>query len=79
MEYVLKPLFTEHLPRLYPRDMDKVFFHHDKASSHTANLTIEYLEQMKDELGISYLNKKDIPVKCSDGSSLLDFFGFCFL
>ena len=78
VEYVLEPLFTEHLPRLYPKDMDKVFFHHDKASSHTADLTIEYLEQMKDELGISYLNKHDIPVKCPDGSPL-DFFGFGYL
>ena len=78
VDYVLKPLFTEYLPRLYPTDMDKVFFHHDKASSHTANYTNEYLEQMKDELGISYLNKKDIPVKCPDGSPL-DFFGFGFL
>ena len=78
IDYVLTPLFTEHLSRLYPRDMDKVFFHHDKASSHTAVSTIEYLEQMKDELGISYLNKQDIPVKCPDGS-LLDFFGFGYL
>ena len=58
--------------------MDKVFFHHEKASSHTADLTSTYLEEKKRDLGISYLNKEDIPVKCPDGSPL-DFFGFGFL
>lgn len=78
VEYVLKPLFRDHLPRLYPNDMHNVFFHHDKASSHTADLTTAYLEKMKTELGISYLEKQDIPVKCPDGSPL-DFFGFGYL
>ena len=45
--YVLKPLFTIHLPRLYSNEMDKVFFHHDKASSHTAYSTFEYLAKLK--------------------------------
>ena len=58
--YVLKPLFIVHLPRLYPNEMDKVYFHHDKASSHTANLTTEYLSKMKAELGISFINKDEI-------------------
>ena len=53
VDYVLKPLFTVHLPRLYPNEMDKVYFHYDKASSHTVNLTTEYLGQ--DEIGIRYL------------------------
>ena len=26
VEFVLKPLFTEYLPRLYPNEMDKEFF-----------------------------------------------------
>ena len=56
--------------------MDKVFFHHDKASSHTSALTSTYLEEKK--IDLSYLNKEDIPVKCPDGSPL-DFFGFGFL
>ena len=30
VDYVLKPLFTEYLPKLYRNEMDKVFFHHDK-------------------------------------------------
>ena len=78
VELFLKPLFTEHLPRLYSNEMDKVFFHHEKASSHTADLTSTYLEEKKRDLGISYLNKEDIPVKCPDGSPI-DFFGFGFL
>ena len=78
VEYVLKPLFTKHLPVLYPGEMDKVFFHHDKATSHTANLTTRYLDQLKTELGISYIDKKNIPVKSPDGSPL-DFFGFGYL
>ena len=78
VNYVLKPLFTVHLPRLYPNEMDKVYFHHDKASSHTDNLTTEYLVKMKSELGISFINKDEIPVKAPDGSPL-DFCGFCYL
>ena len=78
VDYVLKPLFTIHLPRLYPNEMNKVFFHHDKASSHTANLTTEYLEQLKSSIGISYLEKYYIPVKAPDASPL-DFYGFGYL
>jgi hypothetical protein len=48
--------------------MDKVFFHHDKAISHTAEKTNEYLEQVKRELGMSYIEKEKIPIKCSDES-----------
>ena len=58
--------------------MDKVFKHHNKASSHTANLTISYLAKMKEELGVSYINKEDITLITPDGS-LLDFFGFGYL
>ena len=39
VNYNLKPLFSLRLPRLYQKEMEKVFLHHDKASSHTANLT----------------------------------------
>ena len=67
-----------HLPRLYPNEMDKVYFHQDKASSHTANLTTEYLVKMKSELGISFINKDEIPVKAPNRSPL-DFFGFGYL
>ena len=67
VDYVLRPLFTEHLPRLY----GKVFFYHDKATSHTADLVRDYLEEVSEELGITYLDKEDIPVKCPDGMNVL--------
>ena len=57
IEYVLKPLFNVHLPSLYPGEMDKVFFHHDKATSHTAKKTTKYLEEVKREFGISHIPK----------------------
>jgi [histone H3]-lysine36 N-dimethyltransferase SETMAR len=78
VDYVLRPLFTQHLPALYGKEINKVFFHHDKATSHTANLTTAYLEKLKVELGINYLAKEDIPVKSPDASPL-DFFGFGYL
>ena len=78
VELVLKPLFTKHLPLLYPGEMDKVFFHHDKATSHTADSTTDYLEELKTNIGISYLEKQDIPVKAPDASPL-EFFGFGYL
>lgn len=78
IDYVLKPLFNEHLPRLYPKDMNKVFFHHDKATSHTANLTLGYLDEMRTKYGITYIEKENIPVKTPDASPL-DFYGFGYL
>lgn len=78
IDYVLKPLFEEHLPRLYGNDIDKVFFHHDKATSHTAKITTDYLERQKRERGIDYIKPEDIPVKAPDASPL-DFFGFGYL
>ena len=45
VEFVLKPLLTEYIPRLYPNETGKVFFHHDKSSSHTVDLTSSYLEE----------------------------------
>ena len=50
--------------------MHNAFFHHDKASSHKADLTTAYLEKVKADLGISYMDKKSIPVKTPDGSQL---------
>ena len=78
VDYVLRPLFTEHLPRLYGQDINKVFFHHDKATSHTSNLTTDYINEVAEELGITYIEKKEITVKCLDASPL-DFFGFGYL
>ena len=78
VHYVLKPLSTQHLPRLYEVDVNKVFFHHHKATSHTANLTMVYLEEVRAKLGITYQEQKDTPAKSLEARSL-DFFGFGYL
>ncbi len=74
LKYVLQPLMKKHLPKVYPNEMDKVFYHHDKASSHTASKTQEYPEEECLKIG-TYIKNKDIPVKSPDGSPM-DFFGF---
>jgi hypothetical protein len=63
VDYVLKSFFTVHRPRLYENEIHKVFFHYDKATSHTVNLTTTYLDKMKLELGILFIKKNDIPVE----------------
>ena len=40
VDYVLKPLFAEHLPCLYRNDINPMFFHHEKAPSHTSKVTM---------------------------------------
>ena len=75
---VLTKIIEEELPKIYPGEMDRVFFHHDKASSHTASITTHYLESKSEELGIRFLNKNQIPVKGADISPM-DFFGFGFI
>lgn len=77
-QLVLKPYFDIYLPKLYPNEMCKILFHHDKASSHTAIFTQAYLTNLKSKYGINFLAKQDIPVKGPDISPL-DFFGFGFL
>ncbi|UYV81323.1 SLC39A5 [Cordylochernes scorpioides] len=74
IECVLKPVI-EQLKDLYPGEMDKVFLHHDKASSHTSNKTQQFLQEMKDTLGLNFFRNSDIPVKSPDASPL-DFYGF---
>ena len=48
VNYVLKPLFSVDLTRLYSNEIDKVFMHHD---NYSANLTTSYLVKFKEELG----------------------------
>ncbi|UYV79266.1 UBR3 [Cordylochernes scorpioides] len=74
IECVLKPVI-EQLKDLYPGEMDKVFLHHDKASSHTSNKTQQFIQEMKDTLGLNFIRNSDIPVKSPDASPL-DFYGF---
>src|SRR5271156_6350868 len=52
---VLKPLLEVEVAKLYPGEMDKVFVHHDKASSHTAKKTVPYAEDLKARTGVTII------------------------
>jgi len=78
IKHVLKPYLEREVPLLYPGELAKVTLHHDKASSHTANLTTAYLQDLKDQTGINYIAKEEIPTKSPDISPM-DFYGFGFL
>lgn len=75
---VLRPLVEKEIPKLYPGEEEKVYIHHDKASSHTAKKTQQYAERVKENLGPEIIKNQDIPVKSPDIAPL-DFFGFGFL
>lgn len=47
VDYVLRPLFEEHVLKIYTGELNKVYFHHDKASSHTAKFTTDYLSALR--------------------------------
>jgi hypothetical protein len=66
------------LPKLYPGELNKVFVHPDKASSHTSIKTSEYAADLKARTGISIIDNSLIPVKSPDASPL-DFFGFGYI
>lgn len=79
IKYVLHPLYTRLLPKLYtPDEIPKLFIHHDKAPSHTAKKTQDWAQKMKSKTGITLISNGEIPVKCPEASPL-DFFGFGYL
>lgn len=78
VDYVLRPLIEIHLKSHFGSDLDKVTIHHDKATSHTADHTTNFLNEMNEKYGISFIAKKDIPVKGCDVSPM-DFFGFAYI
>lgn len=78
IEHVLKPLLEDYVPKLYGEDTSKVFVHHDAAPSHTSRATAAYAADLKSRLGISIIDKSEIPVKSPD-TSPMDFFGFGYL
>ena len=78
VEHVLRPLVEVLLPELYPGKMNKVWVHHDGASSRTSNETKSYIEEVTREIGIRFIKKAEIPAKSPDAAPL-DFFGFGFL
>ncbi len=56
------------MPKKYPGELDKVFFRHCKASSHTVAKTMECLKDVKERLGINFIRNGDIPVKSPDAA-----------
>ena len=78
IDSVLKPILEVHLPKLYPGEMEKVYIHHEKSTSHTAKKVVNYASAIHHQLGITIISNKDIPVKSRDISQL-DFFGFGYL
>lgn len=78
VDFVLRPLIEKHLKPYFGDDLNQVTIHHDKATSHTAKYTTDFLMEMKERYGISFITKKDIPVKGCDISPM-DFFGFAYL
>lgn len=69
-EKVLRPIFTEEIPLLYPNDFQRVKLHQDKATSHTSKTTTAFLEKMKTDTGIAYIPFQHIPAKSPDVSPM---------
>jgi hypothetical protein len=44
IEWILKPMMLEDVPRLYGANKDKVILHFDSARSHTAKLTYDWVD-----------------------------------
>ena len=78
IKHVLQPIIEKELPKLYPGEMNKVFLHHDKATSHMAKKTMNFLESMHQKYGITFQPKHEVVVKGADVSPM-DFFGFWWL
>lgn len=75
IDFVLKSLCEEYLHKLYPWELQKVFIHHDAATSHTSKLTQEYVAIVKKNYGITVTKNANIPIKSSDVNSC-NFFAF---
>jgi hypothetical protein len=58
IDSVLKPILEIEIPKLYPKEMHKVYVHHDKATSHTAKKTHDYLSDLNRRTGINFIKKR---------------------
>jgi hypothetical protein len=74
-EHILKPIFYEEIPNLYPGLCDKVEVHQNKASSHTSASTLQFLQNITSETKIKAIPFDHIPVKSPDASPM-DFCAF---
>ncbi|GBN79439.1 hypothetical protein AVEN_138680-1 [Araneus ventricosus] len=69
-EKVLRLLFTEELPFIYPNHLQRVKLHQDKATSHTSKSTTAFLEKMKTDTGIAFIPFQHFPGKSPDVSPM---------
>ena len=74
----LRPIIEDELPVLFPGEMNKVFIHHEKASSYISKQTMTFLTQMREKYAISFECKEEIVVEGADVSPV-DFNGFGWL
>ena len=65
---ILTPIFEEEIPELYGNSVNKVYFHQDKASSHTSISTVNYMNYLSGKTGINVIPFNHIPVKSPDAS-----------
>ncbi|UYV70687.1 FTSJ1 [Cordylochernes scorpioides] len=69
-----RKLYEEHLAGSrseYTATLDEAWM----GNGHTSNKTQQFLQEMKDTLGLNFIRNSDIPVKSPDASPL-DFYGF---
>ena len=67
-EKALSPIYFNEIPSLYGREMNNVWIHQDKASSHIPTSTLWFLEGMGQKTEIHAMPYSDIPVKSSDAA-----------
>ena len=70
IENVLKRYLEVEVPNLYPNELSKVTFHHNKASSDTACKTTLYLQELNSRTGINFICKDFTLVKSPDISPI---------
>ncbi|UYV60179.1 CLCN3 [Cordylochernes scorpioides] len=63
---ILEPIFLNDIPSIYGKQSNKVWFHHDNATSHTSSSTQAYLEDQRQRTGINTIPKNRTPVKSPD-------------
>ena len=74
-EKVLSPIYFDEIPSLYGSEMNNVWIHQDKASSHASTSKLRLLEDMEQKTGIHAVPYSDIPVKSPDAAPM-DFCAF---
>ncbi|CAG7712059.1 unnamed protein product [Allacma fusca] len=69
------PLVNRHIPSVYSGVLDKVFIHHDTASSNTARKPQAHAQDVRKSTGVKIIKNSDMPIK-SPNASQMDLFGF---